>query len=92
MTKSQFVSALAKKGYKKKEAEKIISDVFDTITETLAKGEKVSITNFGVFEVKQRAQKKVLNPQTKEPVVVEPRMAAVFRAGSELKQKVANIK
>ena len=89
MTKAELISAVAAKGYTKKEAEKAIADVFGCITETLEKGEKVSVSNFGVFDVKDRAEKKVINPQTKETVFVPAKKVPVFKAGKALKELIA---
>lgn len=69
MTKSELISVIAEKGgYTKKDAEKALCAVVDTISETLAKGEKVSIVGFGTFEVRDRAAKESINPATKQPV------------------------
>lgn len=89
MTKAELISAVAEKGYSKKEAEKIITDVFETIAETLDKGEKVSVSHFGVFDVRERAEKTVINPQTKKSVVVPAKKVPVFKAGKTLKERIA---
>ena len=65
MTKSELVAAIADKGgYSKKDAEKALSTIVETITESLEKGEKVSIVGFGSFEVRDRAAKESVNPAT----------------------------
>ena len=89
MTKAELISAVAAKGYTKKDAEKAISDVFSCITETLEKGEKVSVSNFGVFDVRERAEKKVINPQSKKSVIVPAKKVPVFKAGKALKELIA---
>lgn len=88
MTKAELISAVAAKGYTKKDAEKAVSDVFQCISESLEKGEKVSVSNFGVFDVKDRASKTVINPQTKKSVVVPAKKVPVFKAGKALKELV----
>lgn len=89
MTKAELISAVASKGYSKKDAEKIITDVFDTIAESLVKSEKVSVSHFGVFDVRERKEKTVVNPQTKKSVVVPAKKVPVFKAGKALKERIA---
>lgn len=89
MTKTELISAVAAKGYTRKEAEKAIADVFSVLTETLSAGEKVSVSGFGIFEVRERAEKTVVNPQTKKTVVVPAKKVPVFKAGKALKETVA---
>lgn len=89
MTKSELISAIAEKGvYSKKDAEKALSTVVDTITEALAKGDKVSIVGFGSFEVRDRAAKESINPATKQPVHVPAKKVPAFKAGKALKEIV----
>ena len=88
-TKSELVSAIAEKaGYTKKDAEKALCAVVDTITETLANGEKVSIVGFGTFEVRDRAAKESINPATKQPVHCPAKKVPAFKAGKALKEIV----
>ncbi len=56
MNKTELIAAVAEKTeLSKKDSEKVVNAVFDTITETLAVGEKVQLVGFGSFEVKERA-------------------------------------
>ena len=89
MTKVEMIAALAEKGYSKKTAEKALADVFGVITDTLVKGEKVSVSGFGIFEVRDRAEKTVINPQTKKTVVVPARKVPAYKAAKALKEKIA---
>lgn len=51
MKKAELVNLIAEKGdYSKKDAEKALSTVIDSITETLTKGEKIALVGFGTFE------------------------------------------
>lgn len=89
MTKSELIAAVAEKtGVTKKQAEDVVSTAFDTITETLAKGEKVQLVGFGTFEVRDHAEKNGVNPQTKEPIVIPARKAPAFKPGKALKDAV----
>jgi len=89
MKKAELLAAVAEKGgYSKKEAEAALNAVIGTITEALGRGEKVAISNFGTFEVRDRAAKQSINPATKEPVYVAAKKVPAFKAGKALKEIV----
>ena len=69
----------------KKEVALIVNTVFDSITHSLTKGDKVEIRGFGSFRVKQRAPRKGRNPRTGESVQVPAKRIPYFRAGKDLK-------
>ena len=75
-------------GATKKDIEVVVNEVFDTIKNTLASGEKVAIAGFGSFEVVERAARECKNPRTGEPVHVEASKAPRFKAGKALKDAV----
>ena len=90
MTKAELIEAIAAKGdYSKKDAEKALKCVIDTVTESLKKGEKISLVGFGTFEVKERAEKTAINPRTKETIKVPAKKVPAFKAGKGLKGAVA---
>ena len=90
MKKSELVSLIAEKGdYSKKDAEKALSTVIDSITDTLKKGDKISLVGFGTFEVRKRAAKTAINPMTKEKIKVPAKKVPAFKAGKALKDAVA---
>ena len=69
MTKIQFAAAVAEKaGLTNRQAEKAINAAMDVVTEALANGEKVQLTGFGTFEVRERAARVGLNPLTKKQI------------------------
>ena len=87
MNKGEFIAAVANTGgMTKKDAEAAVSAVFDTITESLKKGDKIQISGFGTFDVKHRAARKGLNPLTKQPLDIAASNAASFKAGKALKE------
>ena len=90
MTKAEFIAAVAAKSdMTKKDTEKAISAVIDTITDTLAKGEKIQLVGFGTFEVRERAAREGINPQTKKKIKISATKVPAFKAGSALKEAVA---
>ena len=89
MNKVGLIAAVANKtGMEKKECEKAVNAVLDTITDTLANGERVQLVNFGIFEVKERAAHVGRNPKTKEPMTVPASRSAHFKPGKTLKAVV----
>ncbi|MBQ6634252.1 MAG: HU family DNA-binding protein [Ruminococcus sp.] len=89
MTKAELISAIAAKGdYSKKDAEKALAAVTDSITEALAAGDKISLVGFGTFSVKDRAAKTSINPRTKEKIDVPAKKVPAFKAGKAFKDAV----
>ena len=89
MNKAELITAVAQKtGLTRKDADKVVASVLDTITETLAAGEKVSLVGFGNFEVKERAAHQGINPSTGEPMQIPSSKSAVFKSGKQLKDAV----
>ena len=89
MNKSELISAVAQaSGVQKKDAERVMNATIDTITAALAKGEKVQLSGFGTFEVKQRQGRMGRNPVTRESVQIPAKAAATFKPSQSLKEKV----
>ena len=72
----------------KKDATKAVDAVFDTILNTLKKGEKVQLIGFGNFEVRERAARKGRNPQTGEEIEIPASRVPAFKPGKALKEAV----
>ena len=90
MNKNDFISKVAEQeGIEKKQAEKNVTAVLAALTEALLAGEKVQFVGFGSFEVRDRAAKKVRNPQTGEELMAPATKVPVFKAGKALKDAVA---
>ena len=90
MNKTELVAAVAEKtGLTKKDAERVINATVDTITENLVKGEKVQLSGFGTFELKDREARVGRNPHTKESVEIPATTVPVFKASKVLKDIVA---
>ncbi len=89
MTKTELISAVAEKaGFTKKDADAAVNAIVAAITDSLAGGEKVSIVGFGTFEVRDRKEKKVINPQTKKMMTAPASKAPAFKPGQALKNSV----
>ena len=89
MTKAEFITAVAaKSGMTKKDTEAALSAVIDTITDTLAKGEKIQLVGFGTFEVRERAAREGKNPQTGKKIKIAACKVPAFKAGKAFKDLV----
>jgi len=89
MTKADIVERIQQKiGGNKKEAADLLDSVFNILKTTLEDGEKVKISTFGNFEVKQKAARRGRNPQTGEAIVLEPRRVLTFKPSLILRKSV----
>lgn len=90
MNKMELISAIAEKAeLSKKEAEKALAAVVESISEALQAGDKVQLIGFGSFEIKNREARIGRNPKTKEEIRIPASKTPVFKAGKALKDKVA---
>ena len=90
MNKTELIAAVAEKtGLTKKDAERVVNATFETVTATLAKGEKVAVSGFGNFEVKAREARVGRNPRTKETIQIPATKLPAFKAAKALKDAVA---
>jgi DNA-binding protein HU-beta len=94
MTKAELVNVIGEKLKEpKRTVTSVVEAVFDSIAESLGKGEKCKFVGFGVFEVKDRAAREGRNPQDPSKVVKIPaKKVPVFRPGKDLKGKVLTVK
>lgn len=89
MNKSELITVVAQKtDLSKRDAERVVKTVFDTITEELAKGDKVQVIGFGTFEVRERQAREGRNPQNGESITIAASKSPAFKAGKQLKDKV----
>ena len=90
MKKAELIAAVAAKtGLTKKDAECVINATFETITESLVKGDKVQVSGFGIFEVKAREARVGRNPRTKETIEIPATRLPAFKASKTLKDTIA---
>lgn len=89
MKKADLVQVVSEKlDMKKKDADLVVNAVLDSIQEALVAGDKVTLTGFGVFEVRERSAKQCKNPRTGELQDVPACKAPAFKAGKNLKEAV----
>ena len=66
-------------GLSNREAARLVEIIFDSIKNRLGDGEKVHITGFGTFVIRQKRERRGRNPQTGEEMLIKPRRSVVFR-------------
>ena len=89
MNKTELIAAIAEKTeFSKKDSEKAVNAVIDSITKALKKGDKVALVGFGTFETRKRPARKGRNPQTKQEITIPATTAPAFKAGKALKDAV----
>ena len=89
VNKTELVANVAdKSGLTKKDAEKAVIAVFESIENALQEGDKVQLIGFGTFEVKERAARTGRNPRSGEPIEIPASKNPVFKAGKALKDSV----
>lgn len=89
MNKVELVAAVTEKsGLAKKDAEKAVSAVLESVVEAVASGDKVQLVGFGTFETRARGERTGRNPRTKEIVEIPASKAPVFKAGQAFKDAI----
>ncbi len=90
MNKTELVALAAEKaGVAKKDAERILNAYLDTICAALAEGDKIQLSGFGSFEVKNREPRVGRNPHTKEAIQIPATRVPVFKPCKALRDTVA---
>ena len=90
MNKTDLIAAVAESaGLTKKDTERVVNACLDAITAALQRGEKVQISGFGTFEVKDREARIGRNPHTKEAIEIPATKVPVFKPSKALKDNVA---
>ncbi len=90
MTKSELIARLAAANphLYQRDIERIVTTIFDEITDALAGGDRVELRGFGAFSVKQRSARTGRNPRTGEAVEVSEKFIPYFKTGKQLREKL----
>ncbi len=93
MQKTEFINRLAERtGIPRKQTKQVLETALEIITEQLQKGERVVLTGFGTFEVRERRERQGVNPQTKQPMRIGATHTPGFSASNSLKSAIKNPK
>ncbi len=89
MNKTELIAAAAEStGLTKKDTEKVLNAAIDAITAALVHGDKVQVSGFGIFEVKERQARVGRNPRTGDSMDIAASRVPSFKAGKALKDSV----
>ena len=89
MNKGELISAVAEKaGISKKAADAAVGAFFESVTDSLKKGDKVSLIGFGNFEIRTRAAREGINPLTKAKIKIAAAKVPAFKPGKALKDSI----
>lgn len=90
MTKSELIQRIAELNphLYQRDVERIVSTIFDEITDALARGDRVELRGFGAFSVKQRGARVGRNPRTGAAVKVAEKWIPFFKTGKQLRERL----
>ena len=89
MTKAELVEDVARAAeLTKKDAERLVEIVFESIIDTLNSGEKIELRGFGSFRVRERGARRGRNPKSGDPVDIPAKRVPYFKPGKELKELI----
>ncbi len=91
MTRQELIVKIAEKNphLSANDVERVVSTIFDEITNALAEGNRVELRGFGAFSVKARQGYTGRNPRTGESVEVAPKYVPAFKVGKQLREQLA---
>nr|MBP7472217.1 HU family DNA-binding protein [Prevotella sp.] len=91
MNNKEYITQLANNtGFTQEDTQKLVRNIIDAMTEKFSDGDIVSVSNFGVFEVKKRLERVMINPSTKQKMLVPPKLVLNFRPVASIKEKLKN--
>lgn len=89
MHKNEFIKAIAERAnVTQADAARMVNATIGIVTESLRDGEKVVLTGFGTFEMRQRSARRGIDPQTRKPITIPPSATPGFTASSTFKAQV----
>lgn len=90
MTKSELIAKLANENPHlfQRDVERIVTTIFDEISNALAQGDRVELRGFGAFSIKERGSRVGRNPRTGEAVEVAEKFIPYFKTGKQLRERL----
>lgn len=91
MNNKTFIAELAHKlNYTQNDTQKMVNTIIDSMNDGFQQGDSVSIPKFGTFEVKKRLERILVNPGTKQRMLVPPKLVLNFKPIAAMKEKLKN--
>ena len=89
MNKTELIAKVAEKSeLSKKDAEKAVAAILDTIVSAVAEGDKIQLVGYGTFEQRQRNERTGVDPRTNTKITIPASKVPAFKAGSKFKEAV----
>ena len=89
MTRTELINKLAiEKNISNSIAEKIITEIFKSMTDTLVSGNRIEIRGFGSFEIREYDGYSARNPKTGDPIKAKPKKLPFFKVGKDLRERI----
>lgn len=90
MTKSELIAKLANENPHlfQRDVDRIVTTIFDEISNALAQGDRVELRGFGAFSIKERGSRIGRNPRTGESVQVGEKFIPYFKTGKQLRERL----
>ena len=86
MEKPGLIAQIAANTVRSKKSSKLADNAaFDALSKAMAEGEKITISGFGTFEIRERAERQGINPRTREPITIAASRSIVFKPSKSLK-------
>ncbi|MCK5876185.1 MAG: integration host factor subunit alpha [Candidatus Marithrix sp.] len=90
LTKAELIDELSKAvGFSKRESNEMVNAFFEEIRLTLEKGQKVKLSGFGNFELRDKKERPGRNPKTGEEIPITARRVVTFKSGQKLRSRVS---
>ncbi|MCH3969310.1 MAG: HU family DNA-binding protein [Prevotella sp.] len=89
-TKEMIASLAERSGFTQEDTKKLLRTIVDALTEEVGQGQPVVIPGFGTFEVKKRLERVIVNPTTKQRMLVPPKLILNFRPSASVKEQLKN--
>jgi len=91
MNNKEFITELSQRcGYSLDQTQKLVKQVIASMAAGFDEGESIFMSGFGTFEVKERAERVMVNPSTGQRMLVPPKMVLTFKPVASIKQKLKN--
>lgn len=90
MTKSELIDDISSNypSVRRKDIEGMVNAIFDTMTQALARNDRIEIRGLGIFVAKKRKARTARNPRTNESVAIPEKFVPFFTAGKELRERI----
>jgi len=89
MNNKELINELAEEsGYTKEDSQRLVKSLIDAMSEDFEKGENVTISGFGTFEVKKRMERVLVNPTTGKKMLVPPKLVLGFKPSNSIKEQL----